>query len=94
MNDDQQPQSDDVAQPAGGQPTLDTQAYAELLERRLTQRRRAAAQTIDPTEYVALQRSALRNAARLHNVLVTLSDADLLAWGADVVRRNFGGPVL
>lgn len=73
---------------------LDKRTQAEAFGRRLTELRRAAAQAFDPDAYVAIQRKALENTGRLLVLLGSLSDAEMLAYGADVTRQNFGGPVL
>jgi len=67
---------------------------ADAFARRLTSLRRAAAKTLDAGEYVALHRKAQQVAGRLLMLLDSLTDAEMLAWGADVTRQNFGGPVL
>lgn len=73
---------------------LDKATQAQAYGQRLTTLRRAAAQTLDPAAYLALHRKAQEVAGRLLVLLDSLTDADTLAWGADVTRQNFGGPVL
>jgi hypothetical protein len=73
---------------------LDKATQAWAYGQRLTVLRRAAAQTLDTGAYLALHRKAQEVAGRLLVLLDSLTDAELLAWGADVTRQNFGGPVL
>lgn len=73
---------------------LDKQTQAEAFEQRLTALRREAAKTWDPQAFLGINRKAQEIAGRLLVLLDSLSDADMLAYGADLTRRNFGGPVL
>lgn len=73
---------------------LNKAAQAQAYGQRLTVLRRTAARTLDPAAYLALHRKAQEVAGRLLVLLDSLTDAETLAWGADVTRQNFGGPVL
>jgi hypothetical protein len=72
---------------------LDKATQAQAYGQRLTTLRRAAARTLDPAAYLVIHRKAQDVAGRLLALLSSLSDAEMLAYGAEITRRNFGGPV-
>jgi hypothetical protein len=67
---------------------------ALAFEYRLVELRRQAQASVSVDGYLALTRKIQEITSRLLALLASLDDTELLAWGAVVTRRNFGGPVL
>jgi hypothetical protein len=67
---------------------------ALAFEYRLVELRQQAQASVSVDGYLAITRKTQEITSRLLSLLNSLDDAELLAWGAVLTRRNFGGPVL